>query len=135
MKKRLTITLSDSVLENLEKMAKELVLSKSGMISVALENYKKGQEKYKRATAMPLKSRYFLKVLYRMAKEKARYFTFLLYPDSIPEDWEMKLELLGLPMAISPLHDKDLSSVEGQLYKKAHYHVLYVAKNPVTADS
>ena len=40
----------------------------------------------------------------------------------------MKLELLGLPMAISPLHDKDLSSVEGQLYKKAHYHVLYVAK-------
>ena len=70
-----------------------------------------------------------------MAKEKARYFTFLLYPDSIPEDWEMKLELLGLPMAISPLHDKDLSSVEGQLYKKAHYHVLYVAKNPVTADS
>lgn len=45
MKKRLTITLSDSVLENLEKMAKELGLSKSGMISVALENYKKGQVK------------------------------------------------------------------------------------------
>ena len=43
MKKRLTITLSDSVLENLEKMAKEMGLSKSAMISVALENYKKGQ--------------------------------------------------------------------------------------------
>ena len=70
-----------------------------------------------------------------MAKEKARYFTFLLYPDSIPEDWELRLELIGVPSAISPLHDKDLSSVEGQLYKKAHYHVLYVAKNPVTADS
>ena len=70
-----------------------------------------------------------------MAKEKARYFTFLLYPDSIPEDWELRLELIGVPIAISPLHDKDLSSVEGQLYKKAHYHVLYVAKNPVTADS
>ncbi|HEL1539157.1 plasmid replication protein [Streptococcus equi subsp. zooepidemicus] len=70
-----------------------------------------------------------------MAKEKARYFTFLLYPESIPDDWGMKLELLGVPMAISPLHDKDLSSVEGQIYKKAHYHVLYVAKNPVTADS
>ena len=52
-----------------------------------------------------------------MAKEKARYFTFLLYRFN-SEDWEMKLELLGLPMAISPLHDKDLSSVEGQLYKK-----------------
>ena len=53
-----------------------------------------------------------------MAKEKARYFTFLLYPESIPEDWEMRLELLGVPMAISPLHDKDLSSVEGQTYNK-----------------
>ena len=29
-----------------------------------------------------------------------------------------EIELLGLPMAISPLHDKDLSSVEGQLTKK-----------------
>lgn len=45
MKKRLTITLSESVLENLEKMAKDMGLSKSAMISVALENYKKGQEK------------------------------------------------------------------------------------------
>lgn len=70
-----------------------------------------------------------------MAKEKSRYFTFLLYPESIPEDWEMKLESIGVPIAISPLHDKDLSDVEGQKYKKAHYHVIYVAKNPVTADS
>ena len=47
----------------------------------------------------------------------------------------MRLELIGVPIAVSPLHDKDLSNVEGQLYKKAHYHVIYVAKNPVTADS
>lgn len=70
-----------------------------------------------------------------MAKDKARYFTFLLYPDSIPEDWKMKLESIGVPIAISPLHDKDLSNMENQKYKKAHYHVIYVAKNPVTADS
>lgn len=70
-----------------------------------------------------------------MAKEKSRYFTFLLYPDSIPVDWEMKLEAIGVPMAISPLHDRDKSTVEGQQYKKAHYHVIYIAKNPVTADS
>lgn len=70
-----------------------------------------------------------------MAKEKARYFTFLLYPDSIPEDWELKLETLGVPIAISPLHDKDKSDIEGQQYKKPHYHVIYIAKNPVTADS
>ena len=70
-----------------------------------------------------------------MAKDKARYFTFLLYPESIPEDWETKLELLGVPMAISPIHDKDLSEMENQKYKKAHYHVIYVAKNPVTSES
>lgn len=70
-----------------------------------------------------------------MAKEKARYFTFLLYPESIPEDWILKLELLDLPIAISPIHDKDISTVEGQKFKKPHYHVIYVAKNPVTAHS
>ena len=70
-----------------------------------------------------------------MAKEKSRYFTFLLYPESLPEDWEMKLESIGVPIAISPIHDKDLSDMEGQKYKKAHYHVIYVAKNPVTTDS
>lgn len=70
-----------------------------------------------------------------MAKEKARYFTFLLYPESIPNDWELKLETLGVPIAVSPLHDRDKSNVEGQKYKKSHYHVIYIAKNPVTADS
>lgn len=70
-----------------------------------------------------------------MVKAKARYFTFLLYPESIPQDWQMKLESMGVPIAISPLHDKDLSSVKGQKYKKAHYHVIYVSKNPVTAES
>jgi len=70
-----------------------------------------------------------------MSKEKARYFTFLLYPESIPEDWVQRLELLDVPIAISPIHDKDLSDMDGQKYKKAHYHVIYVAKNPVTADS
>ncbi|MDN5488707.1 MAG: replication protein [Lactococcus lactis] len=34
-----------------------------------------------------------------------------------------------------PLHDKDISKIEGQKYKKAHYHVIYVAKNPVSAES
>ena len=53
-----------------------------------------------------------------MAKEKARYFTFLLYPRFNSEDWEMRLELIGVPIAVSPLHDKDLSDIEGQLYKK-----------------
>lgn len=70
-----------------------------------------------------------------MSKDKARYFTFLLYPESIPADWKQRLELIGVPIAISPLHDRDKSNVEGQTYKKAHYHVIYVARNPVTPES
>ena len=73
-----------------------------------------------------------------MAKEKSRNFTFLLYPESLPEDWKIKLESLDVPIAISPLHDKDLKEeggTESDPYKKPHYHVIYVAKNPVTSES
>lgn len=43
-KKRLTITLAESVLNDLEKMAKENGLSKSAVITIALGDYKKGQK-------------------------------------------------------------------------------------------
>lgn len=43
-KKRLTISLSPSVLTDLEKFAKEKGLSKSAMITLILEEYKKGQK-------------------------------------------------------------------------------------------
>jgi len=66
-------------------------------------------------------------------KQKSRYFAFILYTESIPEDWLLKLEALDISMAISPLHDKDKNK-DGSL-KKPHYHVLYVAKNPVTVDA
>lgn len=81
---------------------------------------------------------------------KARYFTFIIYPESIPVDWEICLEKLGIPMAISPLHDLDKSEIPYEklnneekvilgsgknLYKKPHYHVLYIARNPVTTES
>ena len=36
-----------------------------------------------------------------MAKEKQDTSLFLLYPESIPSDWELKLELLGVPIAVS----------------------------------
>lgn len=77
---------------------------------------------------------------------KSRNFTFLLYPESIPSDWEDCLIKLGIPMVVSPLHDKDIKTNEkewsthdviheGKHYKKPHYHVIYVAKNPVTIES
>lgn len=71
--------------------------------------------------------------------DKSKYFTFLLYPDSLPDEWLSKLEEeIDAPMVISPLHDKDIMSVDDDgvvQYKKPHYHVMYVAKNSVTADS
>lgn len=42
-----------------------------------------------------------------MGKPKSRNFTFLVYPDSAPEDWQSRLRDMGIPMAISPLHDQD----------------------------
>lgn len=70
-----------------------------------------------------------------MVVEKSRYFTFLLYPESIPNDWIERLESMDIPMAISPLHDRDKSKMKGQEFKKQHYHVLYIANNPVTSES
>ena len=71
-----------------------------------------------------------------MTKEKSRYFTFLLYPDGegFPSDWEERLEKIGVPIAISPLHDKDKDRKNGGLLKR-HYHGIYIANNPVTADA
>lgn len=81
---------------------------------------------------------------------KARNFTFIIYPESIPDDWEDCLEKLGVSMAVSPLHNLDeterkfedmtkeqqvIFNAGGKVYKKPHYHVLYIARNPVTIES
>lgn len=81
---------------------------------------------------------------------KARNFTFIIYPESIPQNWEECLEKLGVSMAVSPIHNldeterkfDDMSDEEKtiirsgrKVYKKAHYHVLYIARNPVTIES
>ena len=43
-----------------------------------------------------------------MAKDKARYFTFLLYPEkAFQQIGNKKLELIGVPIAVSPIHDMD----------------------------
>lgn len=55
-------------------------------------------------------------------KDRTRNWTFILYPDSAPENWRDILDELHLEWVESPLHDKDLNPT-GEL-KKAHYHVL-----------
>ena len=57
--------------------------------------------------------------------------TFLVYPDSAPDNWIEILRLQHVPFIVSPLHDKDkdLSEYDGDLVlvsKKAHWHVAII---------
>lgn len=64
---------------------------------------------------------------------KKRNWTFVLYPESAPKDWQEKLKLSGLMCAVSPLHDKDVNPTGEK--KKAHYHVLLVYSGPTTYNA
>lgn len=64
---------------------------------------------------------------------KKRNWAFILYPESAPVDWREKLQLYGVPCAVSPLHDKDISK-DGQP-KKPHYHILFTYKHPTTSNN
>ena len=64
---------------------------------------------------------------------KGRNWAFVMYPESMPEDWFYKLQMTGLPMAISPLHDKDLDPTGEP--KKPHYHVICYYENTTTSKN
>lgn len=64
---------------------------------------------------------------------KGRNWAFVIYPESLPENYEDIIINTGLPMAISPLHDKDINADGTE--KKAHYHVLCYYESPTTKES
>ena len=61
-----------------------------------------------------------------MAKNKkdvrARTWTFILYPESAPENWRDILDGYHIPWVESPLHDRDVNP-DGTV-KKAHRHII-----------
>lgn len=61
---------------------------------------------------------------------KSRWWWFIAYPDSLPDNWKDILLLTGIPFIVSPLHDKDINT-DGK-YKKAHYHIIVIFANPTT---
>lgn len=61
---------------------------------------------------------------------KKRNWGMVLYPDSAPENWRDILRETGLPIAISPLHDKDIDPTGEP--KKAHHHILLCYSGPTT---
>lgn len=66
-------------------------------------------------------------------KTKKRNWAFVVYPESLPEDWQDILRLSGLQIAVSPLHDADLNADESE--KKQHYHVIVVYGSPTTFNN
>ncbi len=62
---------------------------------------------------------------------KKRYWAFIVYPESAPSDWLNILQVTGLPVAISPLHDKDKNDGDGSP-KKPHYHCIATYSGPTT---
>lgn len=56
------------------------------------------------------------------ANNRTRNWTFVLYPESAPENWRSILDEEHLEWVESPLHDKDVNST-GEL-KKPHWHIL-----------
>lgn len=68
------------------------------------------------------------------APVKARCWVFVAYPESMPENWLEILRETHVAMAISPLHDKDVTLDENgkEVPKKAHYHIMMFWDGPVT---
>lgn len=82
---------------------------------------------------------------------KKRNWAFVVYPSknqldelgskyngvdgygSLPDDWKSQLQLSGLQIAISPLHDKDINA-DGVL-KKPHWHLIAVYGSPTTYNN
>lgn len=64
---------------------------------------------------------------------KKRYWAFVLYPESAPDNWRELLQQTGLACAVSPLHDKDLDPT-GQI-KKAHFHIILCYSGPTTFNT
>lgn len=64
---------------------------------------------------------------------KGRNWAFVMYPESMPSNWREIITEIGLPCAVSPLHDKDKEPTGEP--KKPHYHVICYYDNTTTQKS
>lgn len=68
-----------------------------------------------------------------MKRITGRSWAFVMYPDSLPDDWQEIITDTGLPMCVSPLHDRDLNPTGEE--KKPHYHVICYYENATTLNN
>lgn len=64
---------------------------------------------------------------------KGRDWTFIVYPESAPEDWRDILNETHMRWVESPLHDRDVDP-NGEV-KKPHWHILLSADGPITKNA
>ena len=63
---------------------------------------------------------------------RTRNWATIVYPESAPNDWLVKLGEECIQTLISPLHDKDMNPTNEP--KKEHYHVLIMFDSVKTSD-
>lgn len=61
---------------------------------------------------------------------KARHWVGIIYPESMPENWQEIIEESHVPCVLSPLHDRDINP-DGTP-KKPHYHIMISYANTTT---
>lgn len=54
---------------------------------------------------------------------RARNWSWIVYPESAPENWRTLLDEMGEKWIESPLHDKDVNETTNEI-KKAHWHII-----------
>ena len=64
---------------------------------------------------------------------KKREWTFVIYPESAPEDWRDIIRQRGIVASASPLHDRDINA-DGTP-KKPHHHIIVVYDGPTTYNN
>ena len=67
-----------------------------------------------------------------MSTKRARNWAFVIYPESLPKNWKNIITEIGIPMAVSPLHDKDIDPT-GEV-KKPHYHCIVTYEGPTSYE-
>lgn len=65
--------------------------------------------------------------------KRARNWTAIAYPESMPDNWRELLEESHIEFLVSPLHDKDTNGATGEL-KKPHYHLMLLYQSPHTKE-
>lgn len=53
---------------------------------------------------------------------RTRNWSFIIYPESAPENWKELLLKQMVKFAVSPLHNEDINEGTGE-FKKPHYHI------------